>query len=344
MARQAVFFGFEPWKKRIPQWFADRDCKIISRFPMRMLRRGWPFRLLLPSQQEVFVWGFKYPGFLKAFCRLFRIPFCHVEDGFVRSVSLGAWRAAPASLILDRKTVHYDARNPSDLEHTLQNYDFDADQMLMERADRCIRMLIEMRISKYNQGRRIDLEELLGPKIKRRVLVIGQVETDAAIAFGCDRPLTNNDLVYLAASENPDAEIIYKPHPEVLHGTRKGVSNPADVAHLCVILKEDVAPADALDGADHVYTITSLMGFEALLRGKAVTCVGLPFYAGWGVTDDRQPNPRRTRRLSVREIFAAAYLLHSRYFDPETGEPTDLESVVRRLSEMRAVTPLQQRQ
>jgi capsular polysaccharide export protein len=344
MARQAIFFGFEPWKNHIPRWFPDRKCKVISRFPTRMLRRGWPFRLLLSPRQEVFVWGFKYPPFLKTFCQLFRIPLYHVEDGFVRSVSLGALRAAPASLIIDRKTVHYDARNPSELEYTLQTYDFAADQVLMDRADRCIRMLLDLRISKYNLGKRVDLDTMLGPKTKKRVLVIGQVETDAAIALGCDRSMTNNDLLRLAASENPDAQIIYKPHPEVLHGTRAGLSNPADVGHLCVILKEDVTPADALDGADHVYTITSLMGFEALLRGIPVTCVGLPFYAGWGPTDDRQPSPRRTRRLSVREIFAAAYLLHSRYFDPETGEPANAEAVVRRLSELRTVASLQQQQ
>jgi len=330
----AIFFGFGPWKTYVPRWFPDRDCNVVSRKPWLMLVQGWPLRLLLYRNVEVYVWGFKYPPFLKRFCRRFNIPFFHVEDGFVRSVSLGAHKAPPASLIIDSRTMHYDAANPSDLEHTLQSYDFAADKALMERAEKCMRMLLDLRVSKYNLGKRIDLDSVLGPKTKRRVLVIGQVESDAAIAFGCDRPVTNNDLVRLAASENPDAEIIYKPHPEVLHGTRKGVSNPADVANLCAILKDDVAPADALDGVDHVYTITSLMGFEALLRGLPVTCVGLPFYAGWGPTDDRQPSPRRTSRRSVREIFAAAYLLHSRYFDPEKGESVFIEITIHRLHSM----------
>jgi capsular polysaccharide export protein len=340
----AIFFGFRPWKAYVPSWFPDRDCKVVSRKPWLMLFTGWPLRLLLHRSAEVYVWGFKYPTFLKRFCRRFRIPFFHVEDGFVRSVSLGAHKAPPASLITDSRTMHYDAQNPSDLEHTLQTYDFAADKALMVRAEQCIRMLLELRVSKYNLGKRINLDSVLGPKTKRRVLVIGQVETDAAIAFGCDRHVTNNDLVRLAASENRDAQIIYKPHPEVLHGTREGVSNPADVADICDILNEDVAPADIFDGVDHVYTITSLMGFEALLRGLPLTCVGLPFYAGWGAADDRQPSPRRTRRRSVREIFAAAYLLHSRYFDPEKGESADLEKVARRLSEAAVVTRLQQRQ
>jgi capsular polysaccharide export protein len=331
--RSAIFFGFRPWRAYVPQWFPERQCKVVSRKPWFLLLSGWPLRLLLYRNVEVYVWGFKYPPFLKRFCRRFAIPFFHVEDGFVRSVSLGGHRSPPASLIIDSQTMHYDARNPSDLEHTLQTYDFAADKALMERAETCIRMLLDLRVSKYNLGKRIDLDSILGPKTKRRVLVIGQVETDAAIAFGCDRPVTNNDLVRLAAAENPDAQVIYKPHPEVLHGTRKDVSDPMDVAEICDILKEDIAPADALEGVDHVYTITSLMGFEALLRGLPVTCIGLPFYAGWGVTDDRQGCERRTRHLSTREIFAAAYLLRAGYSDPETCRSSNLESVIRRLTE-----------
>jgi capsular polysaccharide export protein len=329
--RPAIFFGFRPWRDYVPRWFPDRDCKVVSSKPRKMLLRGWPLRLLLYRSPEVYVWGFKYPPFLKWFCRCLRIPFYHVEDGFVRSVSLGAQKSPPASLIIDSRTLHYDARNASDLELTLQTYDFAADDALMERADRCIRMLLDLRVSKYNLGQRVSLDTLLGPKMRRRVLVIGQVETDASIAFGCDRPVTNNDLVSLAASENPDAQIIYKPHPEVLHGTRTGVSNPAEVAEICEILKDNIAPADALEGIDHVYTITSLMGFEALLRGISVTCYGMPFYAGWGVTDDRQVCERRTRRLTAPAIFSAAYLLRSRYFDPATGDSTRLEAVISEL-------------
>ncbi|WFU50234.1 capsular polysaccharide biosynthesis protein [Sinorhizobium terangae] len=336
----AIFFGFGPWKAYIPRWFPDRDCKIVSRKAWLMLLKGWPLRLLFHWNAEVYVWGFKYPPFLKRFCRRFGIPFFHVEDGFVRSVSLGAHRSPPASLIIDSRTMHYDARNQSDLEQTLQTYDFAADKALIERAEKCIRMLLDLRVSKYNLGKRIDLDTLLGPKTKRRVLVIGQVEIDAAIAFGCDRPVTNNDLVRLAVAENPDTQIIYKPHPEVLHGTRAGVSNPAEVADICDILEEDIAPAAALEGVDHVYTITSLMGFEALLRGIPVTCYGLPFYAGWGVTDDRQKSERRTRKVNAREIFAASFLLNSRYFDPETGVAAQLETVIGRLNLQRDALPV----
>jgi capsular polysaccharide export protein len=37
-----------------------------------------------------------------------------------------------------------------------------------------------------------------------------------------------------------------------------------------------------INQVNEVWTMTSLLGFEALIRGKSVTCLGLPFYCGWG--------------------------------------------------------------
>ncbi|WEZ85825.1 hypothetical protein P6U16_22695 (plasmid) [Rhizobium sp. 32-5/1] len=152
---------------------------------------------------------------------------------------------------------------------------------------------------------------------------------------GCARKIDNNDLVQIAFDENPGAQIIYKPHPEILHGTRRNHSNPDDVRHLCLILKQDIALADAFETVDHVYTITSLSGFEALIRGCKVSCIGMPFYAGWGVTDDRQTCTRRTATRTVEEIFAAAYILYPRYFDPMLRTELNFEEALDLLGRMK---------
>jgi len=84
---------------------------------------------------------------------------------------------------------------------------------------------------------------------------------------------------------------------------------------------------------DEVHVNTSLAGFEALLRDKRVTTYGVPFYAGWGLTNDLGPVPtRRTARRSIDELVAAALILYPRYFDPVTGLPCPAEVVVARLS------------
>ena len=67
--------------------------------------------------------------------------------------------------------------------------------------------------------------------------------------------------------------------------------------------------ADLIDRVDAVETMTSLAGFEAMVRGKHVAVHGRPFYAGWGLSEDLDPPPRRGRTLSIDELFAAAILL-----------------------------------
>jgi capsular polysaccharide export protein len=160
------------------------------------------------------------------------------------------------------------------------------------------------------------------------VLVIGQVEDDASIIYGSATRYNNNDIVQAAFLENPDAEIIYKPHPDVLGGHRAALSNPKDVADICTIIEGEYDLQELLASVDHVYTITSLVGFESLLRGKAVTVFGAPFYAGWGLTDDRQEIARRGRRRTLQELFAAAYILYPSYCVGSLGTAAEIEHAI----------------
>ena len=86
--------------------------------------------------------------------------------------------------------------------------------------------------------------------------------------------------------------------------------------------------------------MTSLAGFEALMRGKAVTTWGTPFYAGWGLTDDRAPcgahSPRRTRRRTLDELVFLVLVLYPRYLDVSSGEYVTAEDMVRVIEERRA--------
>ncbi|SEH23855.1 cell surface protein [Rhizobium sp. NFR12] len=298
--------------------------------------RDWQDLILATPGATLLVWSRNVSDAILEFAHSNHIPLVFLEDGFIRSLVGNASKSLPFSLTLDSRTPYFDSRQPSDLEDILNRYDFDADPDLMERARAGIDLLLRSGLSKYNSASRQGAgADVLAVKAvpadsvvqaQRRILVIGQVEDDASIRFGCDRPFTNNDLVRLAATENPDAEILYKPHPDVLNGVRAQRSDPSDVAHLATIVSAPVSLPELLARADHVYAITSLAGFEALLRGLPVTLAGCPFYAGWGLTDDRQPNPRRGRRLTIEQLFAAAYLLYPRYFNPVDGTQIDFET------------------
>ncbi|WP_370007432.1 capsular polysaccharide export protein, LipB/KpsS family [Sinorhizobium fredii] len=333
------------WKRAFLQRsFPDRRFHFLPKnLNGRELERTWKPRILAGGPCELFVWGAVLPPALAEFAAERSIPVWFVEDGFLRSARPSASRTPPLSLALDSRTPYFNCHQPSDLEVLLSTYDFKADAAMMARSRAGIALLLESGISKYNGGLQRTAEEVYGAKRRKRVLVVGQVEDDASIRYGCPSPMSNNDLVRLAAAEQPEAQILYKPHPDVLSRVRPARSDPAEVAHLCTVITESLPLAEALRTVDHVYTITSLAGFEALMRGIRVTTAGSPFYAGWGLTDDRQVNPRRKRKLSLEALFAGAYLLYPYYFDPVTGAQTSFEATVaaikRQLEEPEAQRP-----
>lgn len=328
--------GFSTWKTYLRMYFSEYDLIFLPK-DIKKSQFNSQYRkkiLSLKESCQVFIWGFKAPEYILNFLKEEKVSTKFVEDGFVRSVQLGATKAPPMSLCLDSKTPYFDATQPSELEDLLNNFDFLSKPELLDQAKKGIKLLLETGVSKYNNSQAVNIDKMYGPKAQKRILVLGQVEDDASIKYGCDKKLTNNDVVRLAVEENPGAQIIYKPHPDVLNGHRPYQSNPADVEDIALVLKKDVPLANAFETVDHVYTITSLGGFEALLRGISVTTLGCPFYSGWGLTDDRQNNERRKRSLNVTEIFAIAYILYPQYFCVETGKKITLESVINNLKQV----------
>jgi capsular polysaccharide export protein len=171
------------------------------------------------------------------------------------------------------------------------------------------------------------------------VLVTGQVEDDRSVLCGAAGK-TNLDLLVAARAAEPEAYLIYKPHPDVEAGHRKGaIEDSVALVHADRI--ERTAPISALlDMVDALHVLTSLAGFEALLRGKQVFTHGVPFYAGWGLTRDLAAVPeRRTARRSLAELVAAVLILYPRYLDPITRLPCPVELLVDRMIADVAATP-----
>lgn len=249
-----------------------------------------------------------------------------VEDGFLRSRGLGAELIAPLSLVLDDIGIYYDATRPSRLE-TLINASGKLDDGARLRAEALIDRIIDADLSKYNLPDQSVLTDL--PK-GRRLLVPGQVEDDASIRLGTQGFATNRHLLQAVREANPAAIIAYKPHPDVEAGLREG--DVPDAAGIADVILDKTDPIAAIRAVDEVWTMTSLIGFEALLRGKRVTCLGSPFYAHWGLTDDRAlPIPRREARVDLAGLVHAALITYPRYFDPNTGLACPVEVIVDRL-------------
>ena len=187
------------------------------------------------------------------------------------------------------------------------------------------------RVTKYNVGA-AELPDI--PAGKQVVLVPGQVEDDASIRCGAGPVRTNLGLLKAARQANPDACLIYKPHPDVEAGLRAGQIPDRIALNHADFVVCNTSPASLIERADRVWTMTSLMGFEALMRGVPVTCLGMPFYAGWGLTDDLGPLcPRRTARPSLAQLVWAALIAYPRYVDPVSGLPCTPELIVERLAD-----------
>lgn len=250
-----------------------------------------------------------------------------IEDGFLRSRGLGAELVPPVSLVCDDVGIYYDPAQESRLERLIsQRATLRPDQQL--RAEKLIKALKKHRITKYNLGgSSYDLPE------GHRILVPGQVEDDASILTGTTGIKTNLDLLKATRAANPTARILYKPHPDVEAGLRKGQIAREEAEALTDMVLDHADMAALLEEVDEVWSMTSLTGFEALLHGLKVCTLGAPFYAGWGLTDDRGDVPaRRTAQPSLEGLVHAALIDYPRYRDPVSGLPCSVEVALERLA------------
>ncbi len=260
-------------------------------------------------------------------------PLIHVEDGFLRSIGLGSDLTRPASLSVDELSLYYDATKPTRMERIILETEFD--QALVERAERLRQKVLSARLTKYNIADP-DLPDIKQEAAGRRIILVpGQVPKDASITYGLVSVPDNRALLAGVRQENPEAFIVYKEHPDLISGNRKGRMEPDEVMQHCDLFLEKGPILDLMDLADEVQVISSLSGFEALMRDKPVTCWGVPFYAGWGLTRDKVTVERRTRVLTLQELIAAALLLYPTYMDTVTLLPAEPEEAIQRLIERR---------
>ena len=258
----------------------------------------------VPADGVLAVWGMKpVAGAPAPGVRVVRL-----EDGFLRSVGLGADLIQPMSWVLDSRGMYYDATRPSDIEHLLAESDFTAKKLARAAALR--QRIVAAGITKYNVGSSGWLRPGGAGKV---ILVPGQVESDASLAYGAPVIRTNIEMLQAVRQANPEAYIVYKPHPDVMAGLRAKGAGEDEARQWCDEQVVDIDMGILLAAVDEVHVLTSLAGFEALLRGRAVSCYGQPFYSGWGLTRDIVPNPRRNRRLPLDALVAAALIDYPLY-------------------------------
>jgi len=332
MSNKKIFlFGFSRWKHGFVAPFLKQFNKKNINFinPIFSSNINLAIRKGMDKNCEVYIWGAgKHPE-IEKFAQDNNIKITRVEDGFIRSIGLGSDLTRPYSLAFDDVGIYFEPTQPSKLEEILDSTQFDSH--IINEATQLIRAIVDSGISKYNNS--IDASINI-PSGKKSILVVGQVEDDASIKLGANS-MTNLSLLKQVRAENSDAVIVYKPHPDVVSGNRVGKVSGADIdlySDLCLV---DIGISELISKVDEVHTMTSTVGFEALLQGKVVVTYGMPFYAGWGLTKDKLNCERRTRKLSLPELVAGALILYPRYIDPNSGHYCAAELLIDRLKEQK---------
>ncbi|WP_417462880.1 capsular polysaccharide biosynthesis protein [Kordiimonas sp.] len=318
--KRAVAVGFSFWKRKfVHRFFGEAAGEVTFIKPAAV--KTFEFQ----AGDSVMVWGRKFDDILEAVPE--DIPVWRMEDGFLRSVGLGSDLRRPSSLVLDQRGIYYDGSAPSDLEHFLKTHEFDRSDLARGAGLR--ESILASRVSKYNVGERGAVDFRARAEGRKVILVPGQVEADASINFGSPIIRTNAALLEAVRASEPEAYIVYKPHPDVVSGNREGAV-PKDVWDRC--FNETIRDADIIDcleAVDSVHTMTSLTGFEALLRGVDVTTYGMPFYAGWGLTTDMiADEPRRGRDVPLDGLVYALLCVYGRYVAWPSGQSTSAEGIV----------------
>lgn len=318
---EITVLGFNnPWRRKwVRAFFQD------SRLRFRWSAQG------VQADQAVAVWG-RTPHYEAARERR-PAALITLEDGFIRSVGLGADLAQPLSWVQDDLGIYYDAGSPSRLERILSGTDFLPG--LLARAQALRLAILEAGITKYN----LHGQAWRRPTDSHVILVPGQVESDASIRYGATDIRGNMALLRAVRQAHPDSHIVYKPHPDVAAGLRKAGQGERDAGKWCDEIVVHAALPQLLAGVDAVHVLTSLTGFEALLREVPVTTYGQPFYAGWGLTRDLMltdaVRQRRARRLDLDSLVAGALILYPTYVSRTTGRYATPEQILQELAAWR---------
>lgn len=280
---------------------------------------------------SVWVWGTKVPDIVKPLLKNKDINFFYFEDGFFCANSSDVnGDMVPFSLSIDSQANHYENEKTTDIENILNYSQFFNDDLLLNRARQLRAKMISNNLGK-GMFYCVASDKALAEDVKDYILVVGQPETKTSLKNSNE----NFELLKLASKENPGGRVLYKPFDANIVSFSNDI-NKYIYDNKINVINDDNSLYLLFDRIKHVYVVKSLVGLDALVRGIPVTTTGCPFYAGWGLTDDRIGKiSRRSRKLTLDELIAGTYILYLKYFDPVTGESISPEMAIDKILSMR---------
>jgi len=260
------------------------------------------------------------------YCMHYDLDYIRIEDGFIRSNGLGVTGAKSMSFIIDKSGIFYDKVNDNDLKDIILKQKL---SIIEEKKIRdIIKYITDNKISKYNNicTKSIDT---LNISDKKNILIIGQVDNDMSLKYGLiDNHDVYLDIIKFINSNNTNHTIYIKLHPDILSGVKKSSLDLNQLRNMnVIIITDNYNPIELLSKFEEIHTLTSQMGFEALMIGKKVHTWGVPFYSGYGITEDHNiyyEDVRNTIPRSLEIVFKSMYLDYTIYIDLNKKEVCDI--------------------
>lgn len=304
-------YGFNDWKLGFVTRYLEDFRVIFCDRKISSVRLAINIFLFPQSIEKIIVWGITDTVMLRWIARLSKKEINRMEDGLIRSVELGSDHATPLSLIIDKKGIYYKTDKPSELNDLLASAENYLKPDILKEANYVINAIRFSGITKYN---RFTATGKANPSYKERILVLGQVENDAALKFGNINKISQLQLVEIAVSENPNSHVVYRPHPQVYEEFSRNKNKMKKFQKLCEISDPNGSLSDDLSISDKVYTINSGSGLEAIIHGKETHLFGWAFYAGYGLSKDRYSKAlKRLKPLNLLDFVAVVYIIYPQY-------------------------------
>ena len=170
-----------------------------------------------------------------------------------------------------------------------------------------------------------------------------QTAGDASISGALSSLETFDEMLHACIVENVDAKILIKTHPDVFLGKKKSCFSKKTLAEAEAEAKSNgvkfvdssLTNKELFEQVDEIHTVSSQLGFEALWYEKKVVCYGVPFYAGYGLTEDKKQAIRSRKQIDLETLCFHALLSYCQYIDPETKEKCTLEELLPLLVEQK---------
>ena len=265
--------------------------------------------------------------------------FYYIFTGFISNVIPPYGTAMPIfcsciSFLVDSQGYFNDGNVATDLENLLNTVQVDKKQLL--RSQNVISEIVNKKLSKYNNYN--SNFNNYREDNKKNVLV---VQSDWEI-YKKHYEINYNfeDMLIEAICNNPNGNIVikfsYKRCEKQLRRYKSILAN-LDGNLSIKYVEDNINPFDLINQMDEVYVHNDMIGLEALMCGKPVYVYGIPFYAGWGLTVDKIPLPRRKRQLSLEELFYISYIDYCIYVNPETKTICEIEEALNYLLKIKSL-------